>query len=311
MNNGFSFQDALAIAATKKNQAVIKVIQKELADGEKAETVLITYLPAQCVGYFRGFIQYMPLKDSMNAVLQILSSERIQKEELLKGMGNPTLLFFGVNAGVLIFNTYVMPVMIDMMSSFQYQDSSTTVMLRGMTMVSSCIWVLMPIVLTALIVCLQPKKIIHTYRYISKCFPDGMMVKYASSDFCRFYLECVKRKIATKESLYIMKHMEGKPLVREIAENLDHSLEEGMEIQTAIAHSTAETALVRIFRIAVYASNCEDMMTGYLEMVRQRTIHEIHLYSRILQCISYSSVGLVILLVYQVLLMPIQMMQTL
>jgi type II secretory pathway component PulF len=311
MMNGFSFQDALQIAKTKQNENLIDEILRHLSNGEQGETVIAKYLSPSCYAYFIGFIQYMPLKDTLSSILHIMEQEKKQKEDLIKGMLYPSLLFLGVNAGVLLFNSCVLPVMIHMMSSFQYANQTILMTQHVLSILSKC--TLLGIAAGCIIMtyCLQSSHVIHTYHWIEKKLPDALLVKYASSQFCRFYLECIKRNLPTRESLLILKTMVQKPLVKDIAEQLDTLLSAGQEMSEAVAQSSAESALVQIFHIAVYASNCETMMEGYLHMVQERTVHEIQLFSRIVQGISYSAVALIIVLVYQVLLMPISMMQTL
>lgn len=311
MNNGFSFQDAIGIATTKKNESVMAGIKEQLCTGIEGENVIAQYLSAQFLGYFQGFIQYMPLKDTLTAILQITASEREQKEELIKGILYPFLLFLGVNAGVLLFNSYVLPVMMHMMASFQYADAGiqqAQIILNGF---SWSVFIGLFVLLLMAVYCLQRKHIVATYHFVQRYFPDGLFVKYASSQFCRFYLECVRRNLATRESFAILKQLDQKPFVKDIAAQLDQSLNQGKEMITAVKETHTESALIRIFKIAIYGSSCVEMLEGYLHMVSRRTVHEIHQFSVLMQCISYAAVAMIIVLVYQVLLMPIQMMQTL
>jgi competence protein ComGB len=311
MNNGFSFQDSLRVSRTKANQDVYDEMEAELKLGKEGEEIIAKYIQGQPLGYFTGFIQYMTLKDSIAAVLSIIESEKRQKEKIIKGMMYPTMLFIGVNIGIILFDAYVLPVMNTLGQSFSYQDPSLTLMQSLAGTISKAVLTLMGIVLIGAVWCLQPDHIVKTYHLIQMRFPEALIVKYASSDFCRFYLECIRRSISTRESLSILKALPKKPLVREIAAQLDSSLSEGTEMTKAVETCYAESALVQLFHIAVYASNCQAMMEGYLSMVKDRTEHEIQMYSRIVQCVSYGAVGIIIILVYQVLLAPISMMQTL
>lgn len=311
MKNGFSFQDALSVIQTRKNSNTVAKISAELKEGKTSEAVLSTYLNMQYKGYFMGFIQYMSLSDTLAAILLITAAEKKQKEELLKGIFYPSLLFLGVTIGVLVFDACVLPVMTNMMASFQYENTTITVTQNCLDFLCKGILILLLISTAVLGYCLQKNQLLKTYHWISKYVPDALLVKYASTQFSRFYLECLKRKIPTKEALSILKQMKQKPLVQDIAEQLDSHLRDGIQMNEAMAETTTESAFVRIFQISLYASNCEDMLEGYLHMVQERTSSEIRFFSRTVQGISYSAVGIVIVLVYQVLLMPIQMMQTL
>jgi len=311
MKNGFSFQDSLSIIRTTQNQHTVVQILTELEKGNTGEKVLSSYLNKQYNGYFMGFIQYMSLSDTLAAILQITSSEKKQKEELLKGILYPSLLFLGVTVGVLIFNMCVLPVMNAMMANFQYENMKITFIQYCLDYFCKGILCLLLISVITLGYCLHEKHLLRTYHWISKYYPNALLVKYASTQFSRFYLECLKRKIPTKAALSILTQMKQKPLVQDIAIQLDTHLQKGIQMNKAMADTATESGLIRIFQISLYASNCETMLEGYLHMVQERTSSEIRFFSRIVQGISYSAVGIVIVLVYQVLLMPIQIMQTL
>ena len=62
-------------------------------------------------------------------------------------------------------------------------------------------------------------------------------------------------------------------------------------------------------KTAVYSSDCERMLEGYLEMTRVRTETQIRRFSRTVQFVSYLMIGIMIVLMYRLLLMPINMMQ--
>ena len=62
-------------------------------------------------------------------------------------------------------------------------------------------------------------------------------------------------------------------------------------------------------KTAVYSSDCERMLEGYLEMTRVRTETQIRRFSRTVQFVSYLMIGIMIVLMYRLLLMPVNMMQ--
>lgn len=311
MNNGFSFQDALLISKTDENQKIFSIIQKQLEEGRQGEDIIASYLLPAYQGYFQGFIQYMNMKDTLAAVLSVVRAERTQKEEILKGLLYPSLLFVGVNMGVLLFNSCILPVMTNMMAGFHYQNDTILLVQKIVSLIAAAVLFFLCAGSVLFFYCLQKKNIVFVYHTIQKKYPHALIVKYASSDFSRFYLECIRRQIPTRESLQILMQLDQKPLVKDIAEQLDHLLTDGIEMKEAVERCRTEPALVRIFQISIYASNCVTMMEGYLQMVKDRTAAEIARYARTVQLISYSAVAMIIILVYQVLLMPISMMETL
>jgi len=63
--------------------------------------------------------------------------------------------------------------------------------------------------------------------------------------------------------------------------------------------------------IAMQASNCQSMLKGYLEMCRVRKERAIKRTSYIIQIISYSLIGIVLIMVYSVLMAPLKVLESL
>lgn len=160
-----------------------------------------------------------------------------------------------------------------------------------------------------ILVSLQKTNIVKTYRNVSRIRENAILVQYASSDFARFFLECERRGMSTSAILSVLKETKDKPLVAYIASEMDGHLLKGESFEEAVKACHVEKALLKFFRIAVYASDCTRMLEGYLDMVHLRTLAAIRRFSHCVQLVSYASVGIVLIFVYRVLMMPITMLQ--
>ena len=101
----------------------------------------------------------------------------------------------------------------------------------------------------------------------------------------------------------------NRPVVSYIAANLDASMRQGESLEEAADTALLESSLSRFMKTAVYSSDCERMLEGYLEMTRVRTETQIRRFSRTVQFVSYLMIGIMIVLMYRLLLMPVNMMQ--
>ena len=61
----------------------------------------------------------------------------------------------------------------------------------------------------------------------------------------------------------------------------------------------------------MFSSSSEEMLEGYLQMVEIRKQQAIKRYSTYIQLISYSVIAIVLIFVYQILMMPMTMLQNL
>lgn len=299
------------ILEEKSNTLVFQKIRSRLNHGEQLSAFFYQYCPKEYRGYFEGFIRYMPFQESLDVSIEIVKAEEKQKTEIVHGMAYPVLLFAGMLMGIWLFCTFVLPSMISMMSGFHLDGSSYVLLQKAILIISEVFLILMGVACVIVIIALQKKNLIRTYHFLVKAKPDSVFVQYASSDFARFFLECERRRVSTNEAMKILKTIDEKPLVAHIAEVIDQHLLNGETLDEAVKYSGVEAALLRFFRIAIYSSECEKMLEGYLDMVHMRTEHSIRRFSRIIQLFSYSSIGFVLIFVYRILMMPMNMLQNL
>lgn len=310
MDNGFSLQDAMNLIDVKEKKESFQSIRRRLLHGEQLSDFFAEYLPKSYSTYFSGFIQWLPFLESLLLTSRIRTKEIEQTKAMIKGMIYPMILLLGVLAGILVFNTTVLPEMLSMMSGFGLEGDSYKKAAEVITISTKVFVVIAGFSVLVAMIALSKRNIVKTYQLLSRILPDSILAGSASSDFARFYLECVRMKIPTRESLSILKNIQEKPLVQFIAQELDSSLQQGKAMEKAIDSPYVEKALSRFFRIAIYASNCEQMLEGYLKMVQMRSEVRIKRFTKVVQCCAYLTIGIVVIFVYQILMMPMTMIQT-
>ncbi len=308
LNNGFALRQAAEILADRRNEAVFQQILARLENGEEAESFLHLYLCTDLRPVFSIYVRYMPLADALDLSVKLTKQDGEQKRILMKGIFYPLGLLASSMAGILLFCRFILPVMLGLMESFHMEQGGFALMavwIRTVTYASAGLFLVLAICTAVLT---DRKRIARTYRFLAIHFPASLPVQYASRDFTRFYLECLRRGLSTRRILQMLAGLETKPLVACIAEEADRLLDEGDAFEEAVKHAGMEPALAGFFRIAVYAGDCEGILEGYLAMFKVRTEKQIRNFSRIVQAISYGAVGLMIVLVYSVLMVPMRML---
>lgn len=312
MNSGFSFQQTLILIKTEKNAHLIEELQRHMENGESAAD----FLPQMCRGsfgiYLSGFLQYMDLASALSSVTQIVKEEKEEKRALIKGCLYPCLLLAGMTAGIFLFATFLLPVMLSMMNSMHVTGGADYEAMRVWIRLFSAFTALCAVCAVFIAVyATRRNRIEKTYRAIAPRFPDSLPVIFASRDFVRFFLECSRRSISTRQSLQILKRIEGKPLVALIADELDRSLMEGASFEHAMSSPFVESALSRFIHLAALSGQCDSMLEGYLTMSKKRSEASIRRFSTAVQLFSYTLIGIVLIFVYSILMMPMNMLQML
>ncbi len=309
MENGFSFTDALQILKTKRNERRITHVLEKLEQGQTFKEAFSLLLPHCYRRYFNNFIRYLPVLESMRISVELATHEEKMKQKMMKDMVYPVVMLFVMFIGMYLFNGFVFPQMMTLMTSFEINVSSYY-FLRGLIQLLSWLVTILFVVGMLLWVLFQePNRKCWLYRVLVKYVPDSLMVQKASAEFARYFLECVRVRISTKQTMKILLDMKEKPLVRLIAQELNDALSKGESFEVTLHTPFVEHALQQFFQIALHGSNCEKMLEGYLVMNQQRHIKQVRIFTRSVQLSCYGVIGLILLVVYQILMLPMQMLQ--
>lgn len=310
MKNGISFRDALVLMDEERLHTCIFSIDERLKKGEQIESFLMEYLPSSYRAYFMVFIQYLPFLNALGSTKEIVGKQRKGKEELVKGLLYPICLFTGMCVGILLFNRYIFPSMISLAKGFgvDVQGYETVRVITKVAAVAGISFLLLGVIFAVL--CLNRRMIVATYRFALKHNSNNLLVKKASEEFARFFYSCHTQSISTRNTLQILMKLERKPLVSYIARRLNWMMNEGKDMDYAMKNADVEEALVRFFHTAYYSSSLSEMMEGYLSMSEKRTRSTIRRISLGVQLTAYCSVGVIVILVYRVLMLPVAMIGT-
>ena len=309
MENGFSFTDTLQILKTKRNERRITHVLEKLEQGQTFKEAFSLLLPHCYRRYFNNFIRYLPVLESMRISVELASHEEKMKQKMMKDMVYPVVMLFVMFIGMYLFNGFVFPQMMTLMTSFEINVSSYYFLRSLIQLLSWLVTILFVVGMLLWVVFQEPNRKCWLYRVLVKYVPDSLMVQKVSAEFARYFLECVRVRISTKQTMKILLDMKEKPLVRLIAQELNDALSKGESFEVTLHTPFVEHALQQFFQIALHGSNCEKMLEGYLVMNQQRHIKQVRIFTRSVQLSCYGAIGLILLVVYQILMLPMQMLQ--
>ncbi len=311
MDSGFSLTEVMDILQSKKNHIVFSKIQERLERGEESEKFLHEYIPGEYRLYLTNFMKFLPFLESLQLTIEIVLKEKQQKEKLRKQLIYPCGLFIGMCIGIFVFDRTVLPNMLSLLDMFRVSDNMTVLFSQMIEVVSMSVFLISLCCSILIYFGTRDANICRSYQLISRFFPESILIQYGSLEFARFFLECTRKKIPTRQCLAIMKEMYHRPLVSMLAQSLDQLFQQGTTLTEAIGKIQIENSLVKFMRLAIYSSETEKILIGYLEMSSQRTEKQIENFTKTIQMMTYLSIGVVVIFVYHILLMPMSMLQQL
>lgn len=308
MNNGFTLPDAMHIAEDRRNRQCMQMIQTRLQNGEQISEFFVHYCSPALKPYFSGFIHYLSFQQSLQLSIAVVNDQRKQTDVYRKGLVYPCMMLIMTVLGAMVFNTVILPSLNGLMSSFHTEGTdfkliqliiqTAAILIAAVSASAVCLYIYLK----------QKRNMVKGYCALQKIFPNSIWIQKASQDFVRFFLECIRMDIKTKQSMEILKGMTYKPLVAFIASEIDRSLMDGDRIESAMDSIYIDPSLKRFFKIALYSSDMENMLQGYLEMCSYRLLKQSRIFTKAVQAVSYCSIGLILIVVYQALMLPMTML---
>ncbi|MEE3487016.1 MAG: type II secretion system F family protein [Bulleidia sp.] len=308
LNNGFSFREALDLLETEQNQKVFSIIRRNLENGEEAGSFLSEFLPVQYRSHFACFLRFLNLADSLSLSITVADEDKKEKENLVKQLFYPALLFFAGTIGILIFTKFCFPPLISMMESFRVDPSGSILLARMMEMLSFTLLTLAGCAAVMVLLLKRPGSAMKYYGAFAKRHPHSLPVTITSLDFVRFYHEASRMEPSTRKVLKLLEENVQKPLTSHIACLVEVKLQEGCSFEKAMETEWLDPMLRRFVKTAVYASNLNEMLESYLQLARKRVQQKTKRLTAIVQVCAYGIIGMVLILVYQVLMLPMSML---
>ncbi len=255
------------------------------------------------------FLHFLPLSKALSLSLTLAKQNRASKKMFFKLTAYPMLMFVISLFGVQIFCLLCMPSLIEMMKGFQVSTLMIEIMYHSLMIVS--------LVLTVLIMCLacvcawavSKKRIVMSTVLLYRLKLGFLIEKELSLHFARLYFECMRLGIPTKTALRMLQQCKDDPLTVFLAWHVEQVLLQGGNIQQAMAIEYLDPSLEKLMKTAVLSGGAMALLEGYLEISLRKKEKRMSRAARIIQAAAYSFAAVMIILVYQVLFLPLSMLE--
>lgn len=309
MRSGFSIREALDILEDERNHACFEHIRMRLGSGDRVENVMCEVFSKTAYGsYLSGFLKVLPLGKALGLSVRMSSGNEAMKKQLVSEMVYPLAMFLMLLCGSLLFSELCLPALLSMLGGFTDDLSSWKLTALLIRTVSLSMLVLLAGGMITAFVCTRRRWICRAYCLISEKRLMPLISESVSARFILFFSQCAEMDLHTRESLEALAQMEDHPLIRMLAEEMDRALRSGTAFDEAMHSRHLDPSLYRFMRIAVNTDGAKEMMKSYLVMSEERLKRRLSRLSRIIRTVSYAGCGILLIIVYQILMMPMNVL---
>lgn len=311
LKSGFTFQNAILLIKNKHNQNCIDYIVEHLQEGKSIEEFFLTICPLKYSKTLGSLLVFLPFSDSLQLAVSLEKSQTKFKKETIKELIYPLVLFIGTWCGMAVFTFMCFPVLLSLMKGFSMTSVSLIVVETVMKIL--CIFILVITCITLVLTCLfiYKKTAIQAYLILNKCLRKNLLKQYQSNLFAIFYVQCSRCGCKTKETLALLSRIKEYPILRFISESIQTGLSSGDAFDDALTQITIDETLTRFMRLAMLSSSMDELLEGYITTNQEQMKKRIKRLTKGFQVVSYCSIGIIIIVVYQVLILPLTLMSKL
>ncbi|MEG0625919.1 type II secretion system F family protein [Anaerorhabdus sp.] len=308
VQSGFSFQDALRLLKDNKNKTCFDQLLSQLEKGEEIENFIQIYFSKEYCMYLKPFCMFLPFTQSLTLTMKCIKEEKNYRTNILKELLYPSLLFIGTWMGLTVFTFLCFPTLITMFTNFK-MDPTTLLSIRFI-FICICIFITIVLLSMSVIILLWCNKMCRCilYEMYCKLNKNNMIKTYQSNLFARFYRQCSMSGIKTKETMKLLSNIEIHPILNLMSTTIQKSLTRGEKMEEALENIYLDRTLVQYMKVAIYSSSMDEMLEGYIRINETKMKRKIKRFAKGCQLISYGCIGFIIVIVYQILILPLTLM---
>lgn len=302
LRQGYAFSDAYTLI-----QGDGKLL-RALEQGESLSELLLQGHHGSFYDHLRFFMSITSLSEAISAALQMDETMKSMRRRLVKQCRYPMLLFVMAFFTLTLFTTRILP---QLMQSFTMNEENelllkTVVGLRGLAVV--VLWLIIMGLLIALIANRSSKgklRILQALRF--SCLPQ----QYCSYLLAGYFAQLHRHGVTTKNAFAFLTRFKDGSLLAHCAVQIEAQLQAGVPLTECLSSQPwLDHAFVRTWRIAEHTHSLEASLEQYQR--RQEALWE-QLLKRVgmgIQIGVYLFIALMVLIVYQIMLVPLQLMES-
>ncbi len=281
---------------------------RELEQGKALAELLVQGHHGSFYNHLRFFLKITSLSEAITSALEMDDVMKNMRSRMLKQARYPMLLFIMSFFTLYVFTAQILP---QLMQSFALDEESNMwmsaiVILRGFAMM------ILGIVCVLLIVALIASRS-STWKLVSMtCLRfTSLPQQYCSYLLAGYFAQLLHHGITTKNAFAFLTQCDASVLLKHCTSKMEAQLQEGIPLEDCLsAQDWLDQAFVRMWMIAEHTHNMETSLRQYQRHQEAAWEQLLKRFGMGIQISTYLFVGIMVILVYQIMLVPLQMMES-
>ena len=303
-----SWQTSLTFIETPKNHSIIAALRGRMLEGADFAAVFALALPKGIAADFETMAQVMPPRQALTLALRLHRLYTENRSQIRKLLRYPMLLAPDSLGGLALFNHVCFPVLISLIQSFERNPAGMVLLHHGLGTMFF-ILTLLGAASGALAIWLRrPTARLSAYVLLIQKRRGKFLRRWLGLDFSRYFSCCLREGCPTQTTLTLLQKLPKKPFLKLMSWHVEQALLAGESLETALGTEYLDPSLMQLMRTASRSGQVQPLLESYVEVRQGQLFDQLRWAARGLQLFAYGTIAAMILIVYQILLLPLSIM---
>lgn len=302
LTKGYPILDCLQIL-----QKDTSSFQEELQNGKVIQDILLWNAKPKLQQHLLFFLSITSFGNAILCATHIYQMEGNLRKRIMKECSYPLFIFLFAYATLWIFLQYVIP---QLLLSFSQESLSFffIMSIQILKFICNLITIILLLVMMERVVMKRRRTPQKALDFLSR---RKLVKEYISYMFSNYLKELDMDGLSTKRAIEYLTNSSQQALFAGFVTSLKKEIEEGEDFKDVVSsHEQLCPMFQTCFTIGVTTGNLSDSLQDYTDFQEEQWYIKIQKFSIYIQCFSYGFVGFLIILVYQIMLVPLQLLET-
>jgi len=302
-----NIKDSLNIISNSNNRWIIENIICKLHEGIPINQSLLLYVPKNISDYLKTFNQYMSFKEALNLSISFYKRSSNNEKNIIKSLSYPLTLLFISLTGLYLFDLYGLDKIFSLLESMSSNYSDLILKRKLIRLLISGSYFISILISLLLYFFTKDKRIKILYVLLNQIRKDNILNTYYTNEYIGLYSICVDLGYKSKNTIDILNSLKTRPIVSFMSYILKEKLEDGDSLLQAFTNKYFDSKLLEYIKIGTYTNSFNISLHNYLDYSKNIIDKQIKRITLIIQLITYGLIGTIIIFMYQVLFLPMQL----
>jgi len=308
LENRKPLDQCFLILRNAKNELLVDKIEKALQSGISFNDIVKEFSDdiAKRVSFLLNF---MSLISSLRISIKMHEFEEEAKNKFLGIITYPIFVIVSSIVILLTFTNVIVPNILNMFNDMSIQASTLEFAIAVLNFFVTVLVLIFVILVVITIYTFRRGGIIALWKLSKRVRVEYLFSSYTTYVFSRYLDILMSNGFAIKESLMILTKFSTNELLQYVSKKLRVNFESGLSFDKGIKIDILDKYFCLLCQLGYQSGNIKKALEEYSVVLELRLRKIFKKLSTSIQLVSYGLVALIVIMVYQVMLLPLSILE--